>query len=371
MDIRKLTESIGMITEPRCQWGHIRHKLEDILIIGLCSVICQGEDYEDMELFGNERLEWFKEFLELPNGIPDKDTFRRVFERVDPQELSNWLNHWIESERKPGGRLVSVDGKTIRRSGNDDHKAYHVISAWVGEHNLTLGQLQVGEKANEITEVPKLLDLFDIKGDVVTADAMSCQKDIAAKIMLKGADYILSLKGNQSTMENEVKAYFDDLPQNPEENRKATSWTSPIEKNHGRIEKRTVTVVPADWFEDKNLWIGLACFIRVNRMVTTDEQTVVFERFYISSLHKTPEEFCALIRGHWSIENHLHWCLDVIFGEDASCARKGNSPLNLNVLRKTALSMLKRCDLGKRVSLKKKRYMAALNVAILEMVFCG
>ncbi len=371
MDIKKLSESISMITEPRRQWGNIRHNLEDILIIGLCSVICQGEDYEDMELFGNERIEWFKTFLELPNGIPDKDTFRRVFERVDPQELSNWLNQWIESEREPGGRLISVDGKTIRRSGNAAHDAYHVVSAWVGEQGLTLGQLQVGEKTNEITEVPKLLDLFDIKGDIVTADAMSCQKDIVKKIISKGADYILSLKGNQPTMEKEVKAYFDDLPKNPEENRKAVSWTSPVEKNHGRIEKRTVTVVPADWFEDKNLWAGLICFIRVNRMVIKGGKTTVFERFYISSLSKTPEEFCVLIRGHWSIENQLHWCLDVIFGEDASCARKSNSPLNLNVLRKTALSLLRRCDLGKRVSLKKKRYMAALNVSVLEMVICG
>ncbi len=371
MDIKKLSESISMVTEPRRQWGNVRHNLEDILIIGLCSVICQGEDYEDMELFGNERMEWLKTFLELPNGIPDKDTFRRVFERVDPYELSNWLNQWIETERKPGGRLISVDGKTIRRSGNADHNAYHVVSAWVGEQGLTLGQLQVGEKTNEITEVPKLLDLFDIKGDIVTADAMSCQKDIVEKIISKGADYILSLKGNQLTMEKEVKEYFDDLPQNPQENCKATSWTSPVEKNHGRIEKRTVTVVPADWFEDKNLWAGLVCFIRVSRMVIKDGKTIFFERFYISSLRKTPGEFCALIRGHWSIENQLHWCLDVIFGEDASCARKSNSPLNLNILRKTALSLLKKCDLGKRVSLKKKRYMAALNVFVLEMVICG
>ncbi len=371
MDIKKLSKSISMITEPRRQWGNVRHKLEDILIIGLCSVICQGEDYEDMELFGNERIEWFQTFLELPNGIPDKDTFRRVLERVDPQELSNWLNQWIESERKPGGRLISVDGKTIRRSGNADHPAYHIVSAWVGEQGLTLGQLQVGEKTNEITEVPKLLDLLDIKGDIVTADAMSCQKDIVKKIISKDADYILSLKGNQPTMEKEVKAYFDDLSQNPEENRKATIWTSPMEKNHGRIEKRTVTVVPADWFEDKNRWEGLACFIRVSRMAITQGKTMVFERFYISSLRKTSEEFCAFIRGHWSIENQLHWCLDVIFGEDASCSRKRNSPLNLNVLRKTALSLLKRWDGGKQISLKKKRYMAALNVSTLEMVICG
>ncbi len=186
MEMSKLVESIGTIKDPRRPWGNLRHKLEDILIIGLCSVICQGEDFEDMEVFGNERKEWLGGFLELPHGIPDSDTFRRVFERVDPQELSKWLNDWLETEKKAGGRLVSVDGKTIRGSGNKDHGAYHVVSAWVGEHGITLGELQVGEKTNEITEVPKLLGLLDIEGDVVTADAMGCQKEMAAKIMGKG-----------------------------------------------------------------------------------------------------------------------------------------------------------------------------------------
>ncbi len=160
-------------------------------------------------------------------------------------------------------------------------------------------------------------------------------------------------------------------PRTLEEACKATSWTSPVEKNHGRIDKRTVTVVPADWFEDKNLWAGLVSFVRVRRTAIKDGTTEVFERFYISSLRKTPEEFCQLIRGHWSIENQLHWCLDVIFGEDASCARKDNSPLNLNVLRKTALSLLKKSDVGRKTSLKRKRYMATLNPSILEKVIYG
>ncbi len=371
MEISKLVESIGNIKDPRRPWGNLRHKLEDILIIRLCSVICQGEDFEDMEVFGNERKDWLAKFWELPHGIPDRDTFQRVFERVDPQELSKWLNNWLETEKKAGGRLVSVDGKTIRGSSNGDHKAYHVVSAWVGEHGITLGELQVGEKTNEITEVPRLLELLDIKGDVVTADAMNCQKEIAAKIMEKGADYILALKGNQPTMEEEVKAYFDDMSKNREEAAKAADWASPVEKGHGRIEKRAVTVAPSGWFQDKGQWAGLRSFIRVKRTVVIGEEKTVFERFYISNLNKTPEEFCALIRGHWSIENQLHWCLDVVFGEDTSCARKDHSPLNLNVLRKVSLSLIKACDLGKRVSLKKKRYMAALSADVLSSIFYG
>lgn len=371
MEIKKLQEGVKQVKDPRRQWGNIRHKLEDILIIGLCSVICQGEDYEDMELFGTERKEWLEGFLELPNGIPDSDTFRRVYERIDPQELSKWLNNWLETERKESGRLVSVDGKTIRGSGNNEHAAYHVVSAWVGEQGITLGEIQVGEKTNEITQVPELLDLLDIRGDIVTADAMSCQKEIAAKIKEKQADYILALKGNQPTMENEVKAYFDDLEQNWEEKSKTASWTSPAEKEHGRIEKRTVTVAPCDWFQDRNQWKGLTSFVRVKRTAIIGEDTVTFERFYISSLNERPEQFCALIRGHWSIENQLHWCLDVIFGEDGSRARKDNSPLNMNVLRKTALRLIKGVYLGKRISLQKKRYMAALNPDILSLVISG
>lgn len=242
MNIKALKDGVKEITDPRRSWGNLRHRLEDILIIGLCSVICQGEDFEDMELFGTERKEWLGKFLELPNGIPSSDTFRRVFERVDPQELSKWLNNWLEAERKSGERLVSVDGKTICGSGSREHKAYHVVSAWVGEQGITLGELQVGEKTNEITQVPELLDLLDIKGDIVTADAMSCQKEIAAKIKEKKADYILALKGNQPTMEQEVKEYFNDLAQNQDEKEKTANWTSPLEKEHGRIEKRTVTI---------------------------------------------------------------------------------------------------------------------------------
>lgn len=371
MDIKRLQESVKEVTDPRRSWGNLRHKLEDILIIGLCSVICQGEDFEDMEIFGTERKEWLEKFLELPNGIPSSDTFRRVFERVDPKELSKWLNNWLETERKSGGRLVSIDGKTICGSGNSEHKAYHVVSAWVGEKGITLGELQVGEKTNEITQVPELLDLLDIEGDIITADAMSCQKEIAAKIKEKKADYILALKGNQPTMEQEVKEYFDDLAQNQDEQKKSASWTSPVEKEHGRMEKRTVTVAPCNWFQDRDQWEGLMSFVRVKRTVTIGKESVSFERFYISSLHKTPEEFCSLIRGHWSIENQLHWCLDVIFGEDRSCARKDNSPLNMNVLRKIALSLIKAVDLGKRISLKKKRYMAALNPDLLLLAISG
>lgn len=180
MDIKKLAEELEKVTDPRRAWGNKRHKLEDILVMGLCTIVCGGEDFTDMENFGQERESWLRGFLELPNGIPDADTFRRVFERVDPQELSEVLREWLGNRRKDGA-VVSIDGKTIRGSGNHQHKAYHVVSAFVSENHITLGELKTEEKSNEITAVPELLEMLEIKNCVVTADAMSCQRTIAHK----------------------------------------------------------------------------------------------------------------------------------------------------------------------------------------------
>jgi len=190
MRISKLKEELKGITDPRRRWGNKRHKLEDILIIGLCSVISCGEDFVDMEEFGRDREEWLRGFLELPNGIPDSDTFRRVYERIEPNALAKSLNKWLDNTGNAGGRNVNIDGKTICGSASTEHKAYHVVSAWVSENSITLGELAVAEKSNEITAIPELLDLIDIDGDIVTIDAMGCQADIAQKIRERGADYV-------------------------------------------------------------------------------------------------------------------------------------------------------------------------------------
>ena len=190
MEIENLKKTIITIREPRrISYGNIRHRLDDIIIIGLCTVICGGEDYNDMEEFGLEREEWLRTFLELPNGIPDSDTFRRLFERINPKELSECLYDWLNMERDKRS-VVAIDGKTIRGSGNTEHKAYHVVSAFVAENQITLGEIVVDEKSNEITAVPELLDIIDVEGAIVTADAMSCQKDITKKITERKADYV-------------------------------------------------------------------------------------------------------------------------------------------------------------------------------------
>lgn len=356
--MKKIIEKLEELTDSRRQWGNLRHKLVDIVFIGLVSVICGGQDYEHMEDTGNGKYEWFKERLELPNGIPDSDTFRRVFERINPKELSKVLNEVIEVE----GRVVAIDGKTICGSGNADHKAYHVVSAWVTENQITLGQLETSEKSNEITAISELLEALDISGSTITIDAMGCQKQIAEKICGKGADYVLGLKANQPTLLQDVKLYF--------ESEVTGEKTETLEKDHGRIEQREYYLeTNIDWLSCRSEWANLNGIGMVKTSVISMKtgETTQESRFYITSLTNV-EQFAYTVRKHWSIESQLHWQLDVTFREDASRARKDNSPLNLNILRKEALSLLNHADLGKRVSTRRKMSRAAMDNAALNLI---
>jgi hypothetical protein len=198
VELIRMKTHLAQINDPRREWGNLRHKLVDMLVIALCSIIIGEDEFEVMEEWALEREQWLRGFLELPNGIPDKDTFRRLFERIEPQALLRSLNAWLIPSGEPGGREVNIDGKTVRGSGKEgSHEALHIVSAWVGEHDLVLGQLATDEKSNEITAIPQVLDLIDIRGDVVTIDAMGCQTAIAEQIRKKQADYILAVKGNQ------------------------------------------------------------------------------------------------------------------------------------------------------------------------------
>lgn len=362
MRIEELKEGIKKVSEPRrTGYGNIRHKLEDIIIIGLCTVICGGEDFADMEAFGKSRREYLAKFLELPNGIPDSDTFRRVFEKLDPSELSSCLINWISVERNSRG-TIAIDGKTICGSGNDKHKAYHVVSAFVAENQLTLGEICVEEKTNEITAVPELLDLIDVKGDIVTADAMSCQKKIVEKIIEKKADYTIGLKQNQPALYKDAEGYFKEFSAN-------ISSKTTIDKGHGRIEKREYQLLTdLSWLEQKDDWKGLSALGCARSTITENGETREFTRYFITSLVEL-DEFADSVRKHWSIENQLHWCLDVIFREDASRARKDNSPLNLNILRKTALNLISQAQY-KRISKKRLMFRVALEPSLfLDILF--
>jgi predicted transposase YbfD/YdcC len=318
---------------------------------------------------------WLRKFLELPNGIPDKDTFRRLFERLEPAAVLESLNAWLQPEQEAGGREVNIDGKTLRGSGNaGGRKALHVVSAWVGEQHLTLGQLATEEKSNEITAIPLLLDSISITNDVVTIDAMGCQTTIAKKIREKGADYLLAVKENQPTLYQNIRDYFECLDEDSCRDRPGDSWESGLEKDHGRIERRSVTtVVDLSWLEGKEAWKDLRTLIRCRRSRTVGEQTAVAEHYYISSMNASAETYGGFIRGHWSIENELHWMLDVAFREDASRVRKDNGPLNLNVLRKLALARLKGTAVVNRprFSVRRKSFKALINPDFLYSVLFG
>ena len=367
MTISNLKRNLQEIRDPRRAWGNLRHKLEDILIIGLCSVICSGEDFVDMEEFGRDREEWLRGFLELPNGIPDSDTFRRVFERIEPTALARSLNAWLDNAGNSGGRSVNIDGKTICGSKNEKHAAYHVVSAWVADNHITLGELAVEEKSNEITAIPELLDMIDVKGDIVTIDAIGCQIDKAAKIRKKEADYVLALKDNQPTLHEDVADYFDWIEKELPKDEKYDIWKGKAEKCHGRIEKREILTAPADWIEGKEAWPDIQTVIRYRCTRTIGGEKTVSVRHYISSFDTNAESFGEIIRGHWSVENQLHWTLDVVFREDDARAKKDNSPLNLNVLRKIALAVLKKIPIG-RLSTRKKMMKASRTPGFLAQL---
>lgn len=361
-NIKKLTEEMKKVSDPRRQWGNKRHKLEDILVIGFCTIVCGGEDFTDMENFGTEREEWLRTFLNLPNGIPDSDTFRRVFEKVNPQELSSILREWLDLHRSER-EIVSIDGKTMCGSGNAKHKAYHVVSAFVSENRITLGEIKTDEKSNEITAVPELLDMLDISGAIITADAMSCQTKIVGKITEKEADYVIGLKGNQSTLQEDVRLFFNSFSED-------FSSTKTLEKGHGRIESREYYLSDdTDWLPQKLQWANLRGIGAVKSTATEKGEIRTETRFFITSLTEI-EEFSKAVRAHWGIENRLHWCLDVVFREDSSRARRDNSPLNLNLLRKNALPLLAAADFG-RMGIRKKMFRAAMSVNALEFILSG
>lgn len=353
-----LIERLSDLTDSRRQWGNLRHKLVDIVFIGLVSVICGGTDFEHMEDTGYGKEAWFRERLELPNGIPDSDTFRRVFERLNPKELAEVLQETVNTE----GKTVAIDGKTICGSANEQHRAYHVVSAWVAENQITLGQLAVAEKSNEITAIPELLNMLDVSGSTVTIDAMGCQKQIAAKIIQNRADYVLSLKGNQASLLEDVRFYF--------EQEIAKEMLSTKEKDHGRMERRTYYLETCiDWLAQRSDWVGLNGIGMVQTMVmkpSTGEMTEE-RRYYLTSLTDIGA-FAHAVRKHWSVENQLHWQLDVTFREDNSRARKDHAPLNLNILRKEALRLLNQADLGKRVSVRRKMSRAAMDCSALDCI---
>lgn len=357
---QSLIHHLAVIDDPRMDRTKM-HAFIDILMVAVCAMLCGAESFVEFEQFGKAKFEFLSSLLELANGIPSHDTFRRVFCLLDPEQFSACFRHWTEGLRKAFRKeIVAIDGKTLRRSHDraNGKEAIHMVSAWARENALVLGQVKVDDKSNEITAIPELLRVLNLKGCIVTIDAMGCQKQIASEISAAQADYVLALKGNQGTMHAEVQEFMETAQATgfPEI---AHDFLEVIERSHGRSETRRYWVcADLDWLTQHSQWKGLRSVAMVESIREIHGKVTTERRFYIGSIAANARQFARAVRGHWSIENNLHWSLDVSFAEDQCRARAGYSAQNLAVLRHLALNILK-ADQTKKLSIKTKQKCAS------------
>ncbi len=346
-----------------------RHLLADILTIAVCAVLAGANTWPDIETFGRKRRLWLQRFLELPNGIPSHDTFERVFDRLQPQALQAALLSWLhEISAILGVRHIAIDGKTLRHSGGGSSplRYLHLVSAWAVEANLTLGQVATDEKSNEIEAIPRLLELLDVQGALVSLDAIGCQKAIAAKIVAGGGDYILTVKDNQEHLREDVEACFIHAYDNDFHGVRYETYET-VEKGHGREEKRVYELIHGpEGIRGQEEWEKLSVIGKCYSERTVAGQTSSEMRYFIGSRRCGVKTYGKALRNHWRMENCLHWQLDVTFGEDASRIQKRQGAENFALLRRLALALLKRHP-GKG-SMRTKRYEATLDVAFLEEI---
>lgn len=378
-----ILEHFGTVPDPRVNRTR-RHNLIDVLVIALCAILSGADDFVYIEMFGKAKKSWFKERLELPNGIPSHDTFARVFAKIDPHALEKAFVSWIDvlktqalaqeavsSDETPKDQeVVSIDGKTVRKSFDtaNGKSAIHMVSAWATNARLVLGQVKVDNKSNEITAIPELLDLLDISGCLVTIDAMGCQKAIAAKIREKGGDYVLALKDNQPNLNEDVRLFIEHAMADKFSELKKRTFTT-VEKDHGRIETRTCMLIELPggiaWTDERRDWPGLISVGMVISKRQIGGEVSVETRYFITSLPVGPPDsaskFARAIRSHWGIENRVHWVLDVVFNEDACRVRKENAPENLAVMRHIALNLFRQ-DTTVQRSIKGKRHLAMWDI---------
>jgi predicted transposase YbfD/YdcC len=362
-----LVERLQTIADPRRQCANLKHPLVDLIILGFCGVLAGCEDFVEIAEWAQEHAAVLGTFLELPHGIPSHDTFNRVFALLQPTPLQEVLLPWLLERRGLPGEWVHLDGKTLRgtRCKSRKLKALHVVSAWAGQTGITLGQVAVAAKANEITALPELLKLLDLQDKIVTIDAMGCQTELAQAIVEGGGEYVLAVKGNQPTLHAEVQAAF---AQAPAPKLRSSRHTTTFEKGHGRYEQRTVEVLPAREYlsaAQTALWVGVVSLVMVTRVVwesaTEGPRTEV--RYFLSSLPPVARRIGSAIRGHWSIENGLHWVLDVVFREDARRVYDRTTAVNVAFMNRLALSLL-RGD-PRKSSLKVKRKRAGWSISYL------
>lgn len=373
LKVESLFERMREIADPRREHQKF-HSLYEILVIAMCAVLCGAEHWTEMEEYGEAKQEWLATFLELKHGIPSHDTFRRVFILLDTVELKSVFVDWIGAAVSLSqGTLVNIDGKNLRGSKApvQGKKALSVVSAWVSEQAVVLGQLKCEEKSNEIRAIPELVKILNLEGCVVTIDAMGCQKEIVQEIVNKEADYVIALKGNQGTLHQEVKQYLEWAEHQNFQNLSVDTYVT-LEKDHGRIEERRCWVTQdIAWLADKAAWAKLKSVIMVQavREVIGQEKTTE-RRYFISSLGADAQQSLRAVRGHWAVENELHWCLDIGFREDECQIKEARSAENLAAIRHIGLNLLKQeksCRLGIKSKRKKAGWDESYLLKVLKM----
>jgi len=367
----RIQDHFANLTDPRRR--KVLYPLVNVVTIAVCAVICGADDFVAIAKFGRAKRNWLSQFLDLTDGIPSHDRFNAILAAIKPAEFETCLLSWITALHEiTGGQLVAIDGKTLRRSFDaaTSKSAIHMVSAWATANLITLGQVVVDEKSNEITAIPELLKIIEISGSLVTIDAMGCQTEIAQTILDAEADYVLAVKKNQPTLYDGISWHF--LTQHEEDFAQVrVSRHQTHEKAHGREETRSYYVcsVPRD-LPDRKRWPKLAAIGWTINDTVRDGKRCHEMRYYIMSRKLSAKQFAAAVRGHWSIENRLHWQLDVSFGEDQSRLRRGHADVNFSSLRRTALSLLKNNQTVK-VGVKNKRLTAGWDDTYLQQVLLG
>ncbi len=367
-----LQEAFSSLEDPRIE-RHKRHQLLDIIVLTICAVVSGAEGREAIEAFGKEKQDWLRQWIALENGIPSHDCIARLMSRLPAEEVSACFSRWVQSvARLTEGEVVAIDGKTARRSFDQEDKmgAIHMVSAWASQTGLSLGQVKTQEKSNEITAIPRLLAMLEIKGCIVTIDAMGCQEKIAGKIVEKGADYALAVKGNQKSLhEAIVDCFAVAVDGGVEDGQALLGHHEQVDVGHGRIEQRRYYLADClDTLPSPRRWQGLKGIGMVACERQIGERQTIERRYYITTLDSV-ETFANAVRSHWGVENSLHWVLDVTFREDESRIRKGESPGNFTIIRQLALNWLKREP--SRLSIKRKRFKAALSDDFRAQVIFG
>ena len=373
--LEALIKELVAIEDPRCEWK-VEHRLLDILVLAVCAVLGEAETFEDIALYGRCKRRWLEGFLELPNGIPSHDTFRRIFTLIDPEAFERSFLAWVRAVFRPEEgvlRQVAIDGKTVRRSFDRQkgRSPLHLVSAYATKHGLVLAQRAAEGKGGELAAIPELLDGLDLRGCVVSLDALACQPKIAERIVGRGGDYLLALKGNRRKAHAEVKAWFAANAFAP--GALLRPFFDAFDDGHGRLVRRRVFACSdVGAFATLEDWPKLAAVLAVEtiRSIPGRGKVTAEIRHYLSSAKVLPEELAIAIRNHWRVENALHWVLDVTFREDASRVRERNAARNLALLRKVALN-LARADGSLKASLRGKRKYAGWDNAFMATLIAG